>query len=780
MPVPQRSDEIHIGDYLSILYRRRFVALLAFLAVFVSVAIHTFLATPIYQASSTIQIKDQTKKSLLSELVQLDQTNTVAAEIEIIKSRSVAEQVVRNLRLDTVLMGFPYGVGLKFKDADVGAGRQGNVFTVTITGDDGAFEVSSKDGALGTGQVGKPFAADEDDEKRRVAFLLTGKGYVKGAYFRFAQQPFRLAVQNVMTKTDVAQVGDKTQILRVYYVDPSPWVAREVVNAVVETYQTRNIDENAKEARETLKFINSQLSLVQENLTGAEENLRDYKMGENTTSLGEETSALIDTYAQFALERSRIEIDERQYQAILAALTGGSEPAFGLPSLNMENTMLANLGLRLSELQTKKQELLSQYTESHPAVVTVRTQIEELGEKIREVVQNTLKTLAARKGEIDRVLDDLGEELKALPDKERRLAELIRAREVNQEIYTFLLQKREEARITEAATIGNIRVIDDAEMPLRPIKPNVRLNLMLGFVSGILLAIAVAFFLEFIDDSLKSTEEVERFITRPIYGIIPRIPEKRAPEPEAPPTPISANLVTHHAPKSPISEAFRTLRTNIHFADPDHSIREILVTSAGPSEGKSTIVSNLALTFANTGKRTVIVDCDLRKPNVHNFFDVSRDPGVTTILSGDTPWSEVARPTAIENMWVIPSGPIPPNPTEMLSSNAMKELVDTLRAEFDMVLLDSPPVVPVTDAAILASFVRATLLVVELGRSRASGVNRAIDLLDKVNANLLGLVTNNISAGYRYDYGYYQYYYYYGGDGQEKKRRKRRRGRYGY
>jgi capsular exopolysaccharide synthesis family protein len=301
---------------------------------------------------------------------------------------------------------------------------------------------------------------------------------------------------------------------------------------------------------------------------------------------------------------------------------------------------------------------------------------------------------------------------------------------------------------------------------------------MLGFVAGLLLAFGVAFFLEFIDDSLKSTEEVERIIRRPIYGMIPRIPDKR-PDDAAESMPVSANLVTHHSPRSPISEAFRTLRTNIHFADPDESIREILITSAGPSEGKSTIVSNLALTIANTGKKTLLVDCDLRKPNVHNFFDMNRDPGVTTILAGGSDWRDVVRPTAVENLFVLPSGPIPPNPTEILGSKAMRDLMDVFRAEFDMILLDSPPVVAVTDAAIISSYIKATLLVVELGRSRGTFVNRAIDLLDKVNAHLLGVITNSISTGYRYDYGGYYYYYYYA-DGEKKKRRKRRGGRYGY
>jgi capsular exopolysaccharide synthesis family protein len=321
-----------------------------------------------------------------------------------------------------------------------------------------------------------------------------------------------------------------------------------------------------------------------------------------------------------------------------------------------------------------------------------------------------------------------------------------------------------------------VRTIDRAVTPHTQIKPNIQLNLLLGAIAGLLLAIGVAFFLEFIDDSLKSIEEVERFVRRPIYGIIPRIPETRKEEEGG--RAVAASLVTHYSPKSPISEAFRTLRTNIQFADPDRKITTLLVTSAGPSEGKSTIVTNLALTFANIGRRTLLIDCDLRKPNVHNIFEIPRDPGLTTVLLGERSWQEVMVATKIDNLHILPSGPIPPNPTEMLGSQHMKDLLAQLQSSFDLILFDSPPVVAVTDAAILSSIVDGTLLVVELGRSRASGVNRAIDLLEKVNAKLLGVVTNNIFAGYRYDYGYYSYYYYYAEGGQKRKRR--RRSRYGY
>jgi tyrosine-protein kinase Etk/Wzc len=418
--------------------------------------------------------------------------------------------------------------------------------------------------------------------------------------------------------------------------------------------------------------------------------------------------------------------------------------------------------------------LLADYTEKFPEVVSTNEKIVQIRMSIRQIVKNTISQLGSQLEATSEIIEKYNDQLKQLPEKERELAGLKRNAAVSAEIYTFLLQKLEEARIAKASTLSNIRVIDMAVVPQGAISPNIRLNLMLGLIAGLLLAVGIAFFLEFIDDSLKTVEEVERHINRPLYGIIPRIPEGGFGQDDS--RTESSGLITQASPKSPISEAFRSMRTNIHFADPDQELTTLLVTSAGPSEGKSTIVANLAVTIANSGKKTLLIDCDLRKPNIHNLFQMERGPGLTNTLTGEMDWTEVVKPSETENLSIITSGPIPPNPTEMIDSKAMRDQLEVFKKEFDMILFDSPPVVAVTDAAILSSYIEGVLLVVELGRSRASGVLRAIDLLDKVKANLLGLVTNNISASYRYDYGYY--YKYYSADG-EKKRSKRGRSRYG-
>lgn len=772
MDLRYRTSEVGLSDYLRVLYRRRIVAILTFLVVLLSVTVHTFLMTPIYEAFCLVQIKqEQTQNILLGDLIQLGRTNQVPAEMEIIRSRTVAEAVVRELRLDVMLLEHTRDLEVNLADVNLAQEKRGQTLTVEFVDDKGRFEVLHKGDKLGEGTLADGFSVDGSQ------FNVLLEKAEKGDWFKFVQRPFDATVRMVQGNLGVAEVGEKTQIIKISYSSQYPEMARDIVNKTVEVYQRQNIDEKSREAQQTLKFIEAQLDIIRDNLDASEDNLKRFKQDHGIMMLSEEAGALIESTAKFEMQKAQLEIQKHQYQSMLTAIDNEGIEQASLPSLSSaEDTVLASLGLKLAELKGQKGALLSDMTENAPEVKALTQEINALGSQIRTVLKNTVASLQAQLNKLHNVIGGFDEKINALPDTERALAGLMRSSEVTNQIYTFLLQKHEEARIAKAATIGNIRIIDLAVTPKSPIKPRVRLNLLLGMVAGLLLALGMAFFLEFIDDSLKSIDEVERVIRKPVYGIIPRIPDYRK-EPEAA-RPVSANLVTHYSPKSPISEAFRTLRTNIHFADPDQQLTSLLITSAGPSEGKSTIVSNLALTFANTGRRTLLLDCDLRKPNVHNIFETQRDPGLTNVLMKESSWKDVLRETKIPNLYMIPSGPIPPNPTEMVGSQGMKDLIEQFKTEFDLILLDSPPVVAVTDAAILSVVVDATLLVVELGRSRASGVNRALDLLEKVKANLMGIITNNISSGYKYDYGYYSYYYYYAESGQKKKRR--RRSRYGY
>jgi len=387
-----------------------------------------------------------------------------------------------------------------------------------------------------------------------------------------------------------------------------------------------------------------------------------------------------------------------------------------------------------------------------------------------------IQTDSTREASLRTVLDSYDRQMERLPNKELLLLRLTRSQQVNDNIYRLLLERFEEARITEAGQIGNVRVIDTAKEPRSPIKPRRFQNLLLALIVGLTLGGGLAFFTESLDRSIKNPEEAEALLGLPVIGLIPSIGDLDGKfkgtrnEIEL----ISSRLVTHFVPRSPVAEAYRTVRTNLSFSRPDNPPRAILVTSAVPQEGKTTTTANLAITLAQMGGKTLIVDSDLRRPAIRKVFNLEAKEGLTDYLIGKGALDALIRTTDIPNLYILPAGQIPPNPSEVLGSQRMKELVAELSRRFEMVFFDSPPVVAVTDAAVLSRYTDGVVLVVQSGATDREAVARAKTLLGNVQANLLGLVLNNIRIESTYGSYHYRYYYHYY-DSEDGKKRKGRR-----
>jgi tyrosine-protein kinase Etk/Wzc len=348
----------------------------------------------------------------------------------------------------------------------------------------------------------------------------------------------------------------------------------------------------------------------------------------------------------------------------------------------------------------------------------------------------------------------------------------------------FLLQKHEEARIVKASTISNINVVDQAITPDAPIKPQKRKNLMLGLLVGLMFGIGAAFFLDYLDDTIKDEEEAKRTLGWPLLAMIPAIDNESG---TAGPADRNSRLVVLNRPKSSVSEAFRGLRTAVHFSSFKRDSKVLMITSSFPGEGKTTIVANLALTFAQAGNRVVLVDCDLRRPSLNSIFEHSRTPGVTEVLAGDISCAEALHTTNIPNISLLSAGTIPPNPAELLCSDSMRTMLSELRENYDIVLIDAPPVIPVTDAPLLTTLTDLVIVVIESGRIPLKAAQRMKELLQSVQAPVAGFVLNDRTSLYSDSYGYYgkgyygrgyygRRYYgyaYYGADDQKENRPKK-------
>lgn len=309
--------------------------------------------------------------------------------------------------------------------------------------------------------------------------------------------------------------------------------------------------------------------------------------------------------------------------------------------------------------------------------------------------------------------------------------------------------------VKETMKIDNVQIIDRAVVPENPVSPRKFLNMAIGAVLGMMLGVFLTFLLEYLDNTIKTPKDVERLINLAVLGTIPDIGLKDE----------DKIAIVKKNPKSPIAEAFRTLRTNIQFTSIDKDIKILAITSAALGEGKSILASNLALSLAQEEKKILFVDCDLRKPKGYGMFDISNSVGLTTLLMGTTSLLDTVHSSdELGSLDIITSGPIPPNPSELLSSDRMKEFLEGLREKYDMIILDTPPLGPVTDAAIISTIADGMLLVIEASKTEEGQVLYARESLDKVKANTIGAVLNKmpVRKGRYGGYGYIQSYSYYG------------------
>ena len=672
-PPPQPPDEVHLTDYLNVLMSRRKIFLLVFLTVFFGVALYTFTVKPVFEAFTTLQVQTPRggKGDLLAELGGTAQ-NPVDTEIEIIKSRTMAEQVI--LRLQP-----PDAVAL-------------------------------------------PPAELHDAANRLKSGIL------------------------------VMEVGKKTGIIRLSYKSTDPRRARDVVNTLAQVYQEHNVDFKSQEASKTLEFIANQLGTTQNDLDGAEKNLQTFKSSSGAVKLDADNADLVKRLAELDSQLSALTLQKKELEFSTALL----RQAIRKGEVHTATAALQNdpdtgaFTARLAELDVQRHTLLSELSEGHPQVKALKAQIDEVQSKLLSIYEATLKGIDRQEKALQQELGRYEEEFRTLPETERELGKLLRVTKVNADIYTFLLQKHEEARITKAATISNISVVDPAIIPDTPIKPQKLKNLLLGLLLGLMLGAGLAFFFEYLDDTLKGGEEARRVIGAPVLAVIPFIPPDAEQNTE-----LHSAMISHLRPKSPIAEAFRSLRTSIHYSAINSDKKVLLTTSTFPGEGKTTISANLAITLSQTGAKVLVIDGDLRRPSLHTKFGHSKIPGLSEVLAGGVPVQSILHNTGIPNLSLLTAGTTPPNPSELLGSEKMANLLLSLRAEYDHIIIDAPPVLAVTDAPLLTSHCDLVIIVLETERVPVKAAQRMAEMLSNVHAPVGGIVINDKIGASNERYGYY-------------------------
>jgi tyrosine-protein kinase Etk/Wzc len=766
-PIRPRQEDIF--EYIAVIIRRWKTFAIALGTVFIAVALYTFLMKPVYEASSTLHIKENKSKGPLLGELSLSTPNPTNAEIEIVKSRTNAEQVVQRLHLDAQVSKKTNE--LRFKILEFKSAAKNPVYFIKLTAAD-TFNVEDGNGnIIGQGKSGSPV------QKNGLILTLGDIKGEKGDNFCLSLTSFDNAAEGVRGGIKAVEQGRQTGIIRVSYTNTDPILARDIVNTLVQAYLEQTVSFKSEEASRTVSFIDEQIHGVRNDLDDSEKSLQDYKSATGVVHLDSEAQALIGKLTETEKNRAEIALQKKQLEfaqdALKKAMKKGTVYS---PGIMKDDPLVAGLAAKLAELEVQKRALTVDYTEAHPAVKAVQNEIEEVQKKLLAVYGTGLSNLNKMEDGISQQLASYEKQMRKLPDVERDLARLTRVSKVNADIYTFLLQKHEEARIAKASTISNIDIVDPAIIPNHPIKPKKAQNLLLGLLFGLALGIGLAFFEEYLDDTIKNAEEAKRTMGLPLLAVIPHIPSHepkqngRATE--------SKMLITQTEPKSMVAEAFRSLRTNLHFTAINKEKKIMLFTSTFPREGKSTITANEAVVIAQTGARVLIIDCDLRRSSLHEKFGHSKTPGLSEILTGDITFEKARHKTGIPGLDMISAGTTPPNPSELLGSEAMRQLLLTQRGNYDYIIIDAPPVLAVTDAPVLTMISDIVILIMEAGRVPIKAAQHMRETLTTLQASVAGLIINDKTGkgesygyyggryyrygkGYRYGYGYdYGYGYY--------------------
>ncbi|MHC3995338.1 GumC family protein [Thiomicrolovo sp. ZZH C-3] len=550
-----------------------------------------------------------------------------------------------------------------------------------------------------------------------------------------------LAIQS-RVKVDV--VGRYSTVLRISYADTVPLRAQEVVNALCNAYIDEGLERQTSEAEKSLLFLDEQLEVISEKLKRSESSLEKFKKKNVLIDVSSQAQATMTTLADYETKLTQLDFQLNIVSSLEQYIVSGQDVTnISFDSLQLDTPALGEMVAQLQEKEAQESALLVEYTEFHPEVVKITEQINILKNRIDSSIQGIQQNLLAQKKRIEKVIQKYTKSMQALPQKELQLANLQRSFMVNEKVYSFLLERRAETAVLKASTVSNVTVVDSALLPMGAVKPKRKMIVAVGILLGLALGFGLVLLREFLNDTVKSKEDVERLTHIPVYGVIPLAKGKKI--------------------DSIFFEALRALRTNLEFMRSDTAYKTIVVTSTVSGEGKTTIAANLATILAKGGKRVITLDLDKRRAKLSDHFGLKNDKGVSTLLSHRHTLEEVVQHSQEGGVDVIAAGPVPPNPSELIMSDYAKEIIATLREQYDYVILDTPPVGLVTDASILMHRSDVSLLVARSGYSKKEFIRGLDGMVKDHKIEHVGLVFNGVDLQKNYGYGY-GYGYKYGGD----------------
>ncbi len=722
-PVVETEDNIDLLSYWHIIFKRRWMVLGVLGIIFITSLVGTLLTTPIYRATAILQIERQSMQVM--DVQGVTPTEDIYADdfyqtqYELLKSRALAQRVVGQLGLA--------------ESGELERMQPGSPWQKIM----GLFGNNAKSDAIAAPQTMQQSDADLTAKQNQLAGSFAGG---------ISIEPVR-----------------NSRLVRIHYDSPDPAFSQKAANAIVEGFIASNLERKFDSSAYAKTYLEERLKELKLKLEDSERKLVEFAQkeeiigtsgGENAGTLTQQSLQSLNT-AYGKAQEDRIRAESRWAQA-------QSSSAISLAMESGNTGFITSLQESRGKLMAEYQDKLKLYKPAYPAMVQLKSQIEEIDKQIGNEAGNIrgaiqAQYLAAVKQEGMLLAQIKGLKTDVLDQEGRSIQYNIFKREVdtNRQLYDGLLQRYKEIGIAGGIGTNNMSIVDRAQMGGQ-FKPDLMRNLILATMVGLLLGCLLALGFEYLDDSLKVPEDIEKQLGLSILGVIPKLKEPQTP------TTALQDL------RGPFTEAYRSVRTALQFSTDKGVPRVLLITSASPGEGKSTTARALAQNIAELGRRVLIVDCDLRNPSLHRHFNADNSTGLTNFLAGGMKPMELIQKTAMPNLSYLSTGPLPPNPAELLMGSKLVSFLTVAVEKFDQIIIDGPPVLGLADAPILANRATATLLVIEAGETRVAVAKNAIKRIFAARGHLIGAVMSKYNAklhsGYGYGAGDYDYYSYGGND----------------
>jgi len=728
----QEEKEVHLRDYWKVIVKRRWIIIALFLIVLVATAVGTFTMKPVYRGTVSVQINKESPqvmdfKEMFSVNMWGDQ-DYYQTQYKLLESRSLAKRVLQTLKLSEH-PDFQPGPETPFQK------WKSNILKPIF----GLLDFSKKSVAS---------EKDSSESKKETALINQFLG--------------RLKIEPVRN----------SRLVKVHFDSNSPELCAQVPNTLATNYIQQSVESRFIATEQVKEWLSKQLEDLKAKVERADEALQTFGSKHDIISLEDKENVTLQRLTELNDILTKAEADRMSKEALYKQTKDKNFES--LPSI-LENKLIMDLKQAYIQLETQSTKLSETFKPEYPEMVRLKSQMQSIQKrmdlevsKIIAGIKNDYELSLRKETLLRHAFDQQKAKVMQMKDQSIQYNILKREADTNKELYKGLLQRMKETGVSAGLTVSNIQVVDQAEVPASPYKPNKRLNLLLAAVIGLFLGVGLAFFFEYLDNTVKTPEDVEQLTRLPSFGIVPEISyQKRRRLDKETSQPVE--LVTHRHPRSILSEAYRNIRTSILLSFSEKPPKRIAITSPNPVEGKTTTAINTSIALSQTGAQVLIIDTDMRKPRIHHIFNGENGAGLSNFLSGHANLNSIVKKTEVPNLFYIASGPIPPNPSELLSSNLFKSMMDLLGEKFDHIILDSPPVLGFADSLILSSMVDGVILVVLGGKTPRETLQRAKEVLYQVNAKILGVVINRVDLQRgNYGYYYYRYHHYYGKEGKKK------------